>query len=227
MLVPFGTHVRDRDGKSVGTVSRIVLHPESRQVVALVAQQGILDRREIVLPLGTVARLDNGEIQLSLTARELGGFDLYNVPKLRPMPDHWPMPAGFDERAFFLVPDAWTAAMLPFQLTSSAAAGTPAWIPHHDAPEHRPDPAIAPSTAVYDSTGGRVGEVEAVDVDPATRRVTRLVVRRGRLFRTETTVPAGMVASVTDDRITLRAPTTELRRLDRGLTPRIGRAPAA
>jgi len=33
MLVAFGTHVRDRDGKSVGTVSRLVLHPESRQVV--------------------------------------------------------------------------------------------------------------------------------------------------------------------------------------------------
>src|ERR1700730_9800018 len=34
MLVPFGTHVVDRDGKSVGTVSRLILHPQSQQVVA-------------------------------------------------------------------------------------------------------------------------------------------------------------------------------------------------
>ena len=53
MLVSFGTHVRDREGKSVGTVSRLVLHPEARQVVALVVQQGIVDRREIVLPLSS------------------------------------------------------------------------------------------------------------------------------------------------------------------------------
>jgi sporulation protein YlmC with PRC-barrel domain len=32
MLVPFGTHVVDREGKSVGTVSRLILHPQSEHV---------------------------------------------------------------------------------------------------------------------------------------------------------------------------------------------------
>ena len=225
MLVPFGTHVRDRDGKSVATVSRLVLHPESRQVVALVVQQGIVDRREIVAPLNVVAKLENDEVRLTLAASELAGRDLFDAPDLRPMPDHWPMPAGFDQRSFFLVPDAWTAAVLPFQLTSPAASGTPAWIP--DAPERRREPAIAPSTAVYDNAGQRIGEVEAVDLDPASRRVTRIVVRRGRLFRTETTVPAGVIASVTDARITLRTPADELKKLERGVRGELGRAPAA
>ena len=31
MLVPFGTHVLDRDGKSVGTVNSLVLHPDTQQ----------------------------------------------------------------------------------------------------------------------------------------------------------------------------------------------------
>ena len=56
MLVPFGTHVRDRNGKSVGTVSRLVLHPDSRQVVAIVVQQGVINRREVVVPLDRVAK---------------------------------------------------------------------------------------------------------------------------------------------------------------------------
>jgi uncharacterized protein YrrD len=227
MLVPFGTHVRDRDGKSVGTVSRLVLHPESRQVAALVVQQGIVDRREIVLPLNTVAKLEDDEIRLNVTCSALGGFDIFDAPELRPMPDHWPMPAGFDQRSFFLVPDSWTGAMLPFQLTSPAASGTPAWIPDPDAPEHRREPAIARSTVVHDSTGQHVGDVEAVDIDPATRRITRIVVRRGRLFRKETTVPAGLVASVSDDRITLRAPVDDVRKLERAVPGELGRAPAA
>ena len=49
MLVPFGTHVVDSERKSVGTVSRLVLHPTSQEVVALVVQQGVLNRREVVV----------------------------------------------------------------------------------------------------------------------------------------------------------------------------------
>jgi len=118
MLVPSGTHVRDREGKSVGTVSRLVLHPESREVAAIVVQQGVFDRREVVVPLNKVASFEGDEVRLDLRASELAGFGLFNAPSLKPMPDHWPMPAGFDQRSFFLVPDAWHAAVLPFLPTS-------------------------------------------------------------------------------------------------------------
>jgi sporulation protein YlmC with PRC-barrel domain len=46
MFAPFGTHVLDRDGNGVGTVSRLVLHPDTQQVVALVIHQGVLNRRD-------------------------------------------------------------------------------------------------------------------------------------------------------------------------------------
>ena len=106
MLVPPGTHVRDREGKSVGTVSRLVLHPESREVAAIVVQQGVFDRREVVVPLNKVASFEGDEVRLDLRASELAGFGLFNAPSLKEMPDHWPMPAGFDQRSFFLDPKA-------------------------------------------------------------------------------------------------------------------------
>ncbi|OLB38773.1 MAG: hypothetical protein AUI04_13290 [Candidatus Rokubacteria bacterium 13_2_20CM_2_64_8] len=102
MLVPPGTHVRDREGKSVGTVSRLVLHPESREVAAIVVQQGVFDRREVVVPLNKVASFEGDEVRLDLRASELAGFGLFNAPSLKEMPDHWPMPAGLDQRSFFL-----------------------------------------------------------------------------------------------------------------------------
>jgi len=227
MLVPSGTHVRDREGKSVGTVSRLVLHPESREVAAIVVQQGVFDRREVVVPLNKVASFEGDEVRLDLRASELAGFGLFNAPSLEPMPDHWPMPAGFDQRSFFLVPDAWHAAVLPFQLTSPAVSGTPAYIPDPDAPQERPEPAIAAGTSVYDNAGQRIGEVEAVDLDPASRRITRVVVRRGKLFRRETTIPAGVIASVADDRITLGVGADDVKKLERGVPGQLGTAPAA
>lgn len=227
MLVPFGTHVLDRDGKSVGTISRLVLHPQSQQVVAIVVQQGVLDRREVVVPLGKVARFGD-QVRLDVRASELAGFGLHGAPSLRPMPDHWPMPAGFDQRSFFLVAgDGWTAATLPFQLTSPTVSGTPAYIPDPDASDDRAEPAIAPATAVYDRGGEHIGEVEGVDIDRATGRITRIIVRRGRLFRRETAIPAGVVASVADDRITLSLEADEVKKLEREIPGELGRAPAA
>ena len=40
MLVPFGTRVVDSEGKPVGTVRHVVLHPNTRQVDGLVVHQG-------------------------------------------------------------------------------------------------------------------------------------------------------------------------------------------
>jgi sporulation protein YlmC with PRC-barrel domain len=81
MLVPFGTHVVDREGKSVGTVSRLVLHPQSRKVVGLVVQQGVVDRREVVVPLDRIAAFDR-EVHLALSAAELAGLELLNSQNL-------------------------------------------------------------------------------------------------------------------------------------------------
>ena len=67
---------------------------------------------------------------------------------------------------------------------------------------------------VYDRDGQRVGDVEAVEIDGASGRITRIVVRRGFLFVSETTVPASLIESVTD-RITLRAGVDDAKKLER------------
>ena len=224
MLVPFGTHVRDKDGKSIGTVSRLVLHPESRQVVALVVRQGVLDRREIVVPIRMVERAGD-EVRLTLRAAELDSLDLFGTPALRPMPDQWPMPMGFDLRSFFLVAgDGWTEATLPFVLTSPAVSGTPAFIPDPDAPEGVKEPTIAAATPVVDNAGRRVGEVKGVELEPASGRITRILVREGTLFRRETPIPAGLIASV-GDRITLSVSADEVKKLEPRYVSEPGTAP--
>jgi sporulation protein YlmC with PRC-barrel domain len=214
MLVPFGTRVVDSSGKGVGTVSRLVLHHASREVAGVVVHQGILDRREIVVPLGKVAAFGD-EVRLSLRASELAGLDLFRSAPLQAMPDHWEMPMGFDERDFFLVGgDGWTESILPFETTSPSVSGTRAYVRDADAAAVPPEPDIAAGMPVHDRDGHRVGDVEAVEMDEATGRITRIIVRRGFLFGSETTIPASMIASVTD-RIALNAPAEAARKLER------------
>lgn len=214
MLVPFGTRVVDSTGKGVGTVSRLVLHHASREVAGVVVHQGIFDRREIVVPIGKVASFGD-EVRLSLRAAELAGLDLFNSAPLQAMPDHWEMPIGFDQRDFFLVGgDGWTEAVLPFETTSPSVSGTRAYVRDRDSAAEPVEPDIAAGMHVYDRDGQRVGDVEAVEMDEASGRITRIVVRRGFLFGSETTIPASMIASVTD-RITLRAPSEAARKLEK------------
>ena len=214
MLVAFGTRVVDKNGKGVGTVSRVVLHSGSRQASGLVVHQGVLDRRQIVVPIAKVASFGD-EVRLTLSASDLAGLDLYNAESLQLMPDQWEMPVGFDQREFFLVGgDGWTEAVLPFERTSATVSGTPAVIEDSDTPAEPREPVITAEEEVFDRAGHKVGEVDGVELDPVSGRIVRIIVRRGTLFRGETAIPASLIAKA-GGRITLRASAAAVKKLER------------
>jgi sporulation protein YlmC with PRC-barrel domain len=198
MHIAFGARVVDSEGKAVGTVRYVVLHPDTRQVDGIVVHQGVLKSREMVVPMARVARADQ-PIQLTLKAADLDTLPLFNPQHLRAMPDHWNMPVGFDERELFMVGGSgWMESTLSFTPTSSAVSGTPAYIPDSTSIQEPKEPDIAKGMAVYDIEGQRVGDVESIDADQASGKITWIVVRRGHLFARETTVPASLIKSVSD-----------------------------
>jgi sporulation protein YlmC with PRC-barrel domain len=202
MVVPFGTKVVDTDGKAVGTVKHLVLHPESRQVAGLVVHQGVLNRREVVVPLGKVAAFGE-DVRLALHADELDGLERFHAPHYLAMPDHWEMPLGFDQRDFFLVGGlGWAGGDLPFETTSPGVSGTPRFIVDPAPAGDREELDIAAGMHVYDRAGQRVGDVESVAFDQVSGKIGRITITRGFLFHTEVTIPASMIASISD-RVTL------------------------
>jgi sporulation protein YlmC with PRC-barrel domain len=213
MIVPFGTRVLDSEGKAVGTVRYVVLHQDTRQVDGFVVHQGVMKSRELIVPISKIANA--GEtIQLTLRASDLETLPLFHGQNLRPMPDHWEMPVGFDERDLFMVGGSgWTEASLPFMQTSPTVSGTPAYVEDKDSVRDPEEPDIAAGMPVYDSMGQRVGDVESISIDPVSDRITWIVVRRGHLFARERTIPASLIKSVTD-RITLNASAQAVKQLE-------------
>lgn len=213
MLVPFGTRVVDAEGKPVGTVRHVVLDSENRQATGLVLHQGVMRSRELIVPVHSIASA-GPPVRLKLPASELESLPLFHGEALRPMPDQWEMPAGFNDRALFLVGGSgWTEAALPFMKTSPGVSGTPAYVRDEDSARDAAEPDIAAGMPVYDSSDRRVGDVESVAMDPVSDKITWIVVRRGHLFAREATIPASLIKSVTD-RITLNAPAQTIRRLE-------------
>jgi sporulation protein YlmC with PRC-barrel domain len=214
MLAPFGAHVVDKQGKSVGTVSRVILDAQAREVVGLVVHQGVLNRQQFEVPIGKVADIGD-EVRLNLSAAEFNTLDFFQASNYRVMSDHWEMPVGFDQREFFMVGGGpWAEATLPFEPTSPDVAGTPRYERDPDAVQE-PEPDIAAGTHVYDSSGQHIGEVEGVEWNDASHRITRVTVRRGLLFHTETAIPASMIASA-GERITLNVGAEAVKKLARG-----------
>jgi sporulation protein YlmC with PRC-barrel domain len=109
------------------------------------------------------------------------------------------MPLGFDQRDFFLVGSGgWATAELPFETTSPSVSGTPRFVVDPVPAEDQEELDIAAGMPVYDRAGQRVGDVESVAFDQVSGKMGRITIRRGFLFHTEVTIPAGMIASISD-----------------------------
>jgi uncharacterized protein YrrD len=60
-------------------------------------------------------------------------------------------------------------------------------------------------TGVFTAEGREVGHIDRVVMDPGTKEVTHVVVRKGFLFTEDKVVPIDMIASATDDHVVLRS----------------------
>ena len=65
-------------------------------------------------------------------------------------------------------------------------------------------------TSVYTFDGQDVGRVDRVVLNPKTKEVTHLVVRKGLLFAEDKIIPLHLIATATEDRVSLREGAGEL-----------------
>lgn len=66
---------------------------------------------------------------------------------------------------------------------------------------------------VYTADGQQVGEIHRVVLDPATRELTHVIVRKGFFFAEDKVVPVSLIATASDDRVTLREDAEDLDQL--------------
>lgn len=60
-------------------------------------------------------------------------------------------------------------------------------------------------TSVYNANGDQVGSVDRVVIDPRTKEISHIVVRKGFLFTEDKVIPMSWIGSAEEDRVTLRA----------------------
>lgn len=193
--IAFGARVVDSEGKAVGTVRGLVVRPDTRQVDGLVVHQGIMQSRDVVVPIGKVT--GDQSIRLALKAVDLNILPIFNAQARLTARDTERKVVFSFGRTTALVPRVPDPAFWSGESTSEEPA--------------RPD--VRKGTAVCDNTGHRIGHVDALDMDLASRTITDIIVRRGYLFARKVIIPASLIKSVAD-RITLNISVEDARRLE-------------
>lgn len=187
MPLPIGATIRCRDG-AAGRLKNVVLDAEDDEVTHLIVERGRLLHRDIVVPIGWVDWTSEDEIVLKATVAELEALPDYDEldfvepeVKLKPAGEYRSQDTRF-----------WRSA--------HAAVGGNIWIARIERLGlHDGEVFLERGLPVVTRDERQVGEVDQLVIEPASRRVTHLVVRRGWLWKRQARmVPMGRVTQVTE-----------------------------
>jgi uncharacterized protein YrrD len=161
----------------IGRVDRVVMKPGTGEVAGLIVRKGLLLTRDVVIPIEAVEEATEHEVRVNLTVDELNRAAQYGATDGQGE-------EGRESRA---------SASGRGDLRAAQAGQTPAAV------GGKP---LRAGQKVF-ALDGEVGRLDLVLIDAPTRRVSYLVVRRGRLLVHDTLIPVEWIKDVGQDTIVL------------------------
>jgi uncharacterized protein YrrD len=161
----------------IGRVERVVMKPGSGEVAGLIVRKGLLLTRDVIIPIEAVEEATQYEVRVNLTVDELNTSAKYGTTDGQ---------AGAGRER----PES---AAGRGDLQAAQAGQTPAAV------GGKP---LQAGQKVF-ALDGEVGRLDSVLIDSPTRRVSYLVVRRGRLLVHDTLIPVEWIKDVGQDTIVL------------------------
>lgn len=193
--IEIGADVMGTDGEKLGSIAYVVVRPPEMHVTDVVVSTGALLGRDVVVPVDAVDRVSDGKIYLSLDKEGLERCEDYVEVKFEQPPETWIQSTGIYYPASATL---WPVGMNYPQPSSIEVHAPPGTVGLHEGMD------------VVSSDGHKVGTVDALDTDPTSEDVTAIVVKEGFLSKHDRRVPVEDIASVKDDKVTLKLSKDEL-----------------
>ena len=193
-----GADVISSDGEKVGTIAYVVVKPPEMHVTDIVVSTGAIIGRDILVDIGSVSRVEDGKVYLSIDKTKFNTCPDYVELHFEQPPSGWAPAEGFYYPAETVL---WPAGMYypqPTSVTVNAPEGT---VGLHEGME------------VESSDGHKVGKVHAIDADEASGNVTDIVVEHGVINKHRFTISAKDIAEIHADRVTLKLTKADVEKL--------------
>jgi uncharacterized protein YrrD len=196
-----GANVFTADGERVGTIDRVVLEPDTKEVTHLVVQKGFLFTEDKVVPMSLVGpstedwvtlREDAGNLEVLPDFEEVHYVRLDRGPEPAPGSAHWARP-------LYLYPPIgawWPTDRYADDTRPQYVAKTEKNIPEGTV-------ALAEGAKVIGSDGEHVGDIKRIFTDPLEDRATHLLISEGLILKDKKLIPTRWMTHAFEDEVHL------------------------
>ncbi|MEW6400934.1 MAG: PRC-barrel domain-containing protein [Chloroflexota bacterium] len=209
------------EGEKIGTLDRVVMDPQTREVAYLVVRSGILLREDRLIPMGLLKSVTGRRIEVKTSKKNLNEFTRYDSAHY--IPAEHQKDAVDDVDAYYWYPPAAGPLVMgyypPFTMIP-VTAGAPR-------PETNPDPAnrstppvksdnpaverdipkgmvaLKEGAKVIARDDQHVGDIERLLIDQESDRLTHFVISRGVFLKEKKLIPAYWLTHVDKDEVHL------------------------
>lgn len=219
MRLTKGAEIFSSTGEKLGTLDRVVIDPETREVTHLVIAKGLLFTTNKVVGIDMVNQGIEDRITLLGPQRDIDDFldfqethyvnlDQTENPRSDELPTENDIPQAY-----------WYP---PLNLAWWRAGGTDNYVSYPAMPVYVPKSrqnipegtvALEEGARVVSSDNKHVGNIEQVIVDPQDNRVTHFVINEGVLFKERKLIPVLWISSIDEREVRLSSSARVLERL--------------
>lgn len=189
-----GAKVVTADGEQAGSVDRVVLDPETKEVTHLVVRKGILFTEDKVVPMSLVGPSTKEQVTLRQNAGDLEDFPVFEEShfvhanrRRRPEP----------EAATHQAPGLFWYPPVGYSQSAGGFARTPGAGYVHQTRRNIPEGTVAieAGARVIGSDGEHLGDVERVVTDPQANRVTHFLISEGLILKEKRLIPTDWITN--------------------------------
>lgn len=207
VLFQKNANVLTASGKQIGSLQRVVLHPETKVITDLVVQGGGLLRKEYrVLPIDLVAETTEDQIKLRDEAGELESFPLFEERRIVSENEEHFGKSGEVPPVIYGVPGVGPALSPGYdeepivtRLEQNIPEGTVA---------------LKEGAKVLTADDKHVGNVDRVLADPSMDHATHLIITQGLLVKEKKLIPMKWVTMLEENVVHLRVTEEEINALE-------------
>ncbi|RME55036.1 MAG: hypothetical protein D6790_16290, partial [Caldilineae bacterium] len=198
-----GSRVHCTDGRC-GTLHKLVVDPHTRRVTHLIVEKGFLQKKDRVIPVTAVSKVEDEDIYLACASADLERYPVYREKEFELPAPEWRAERKYGEHEVF-----WG--------TYYGLDDYPEVVPKQRYRVQEGIPSdletIGAGLPVY-NVDGVVGRLHHVLVNPETDEITHLVVRKG-IFPYRLVIPMDAVTAIDSDGVSVSLNNEELKKLSR------------
>jgi uncharacterized protein YrrD len=195
-----GAKVVTADGERVGTIDRVILKPDTKEVTHLVVQKGFLFTEDKVVPMSLVGPATEERVTLREDAGDLEKLPDFQEAHYVPA-DRGKRPTSAEDRArslYWYPPSgAW------WEIGGYANYAKPAYVVETKKNIPEGTVAVQEGAKVIGSDGEHIGDIERIFTDPLEDRATHLLIAEGLILKEKRLIPTGWMSTVLEDEVHL------------------------